>query len=253
MKLLKTVAHAIIIAWANQAAYAQITTDTIASAKAQKLTVKTPEASEQSDWAGLSYYALANKKVDREYLKKNRIVFMGNSITELWAQIHPAFFKHHQNYIDRGISGQTTSQMLIRFRQDVIDLKPSVVIILAGTNDIAGNGGPISNQQIFNNLLGMYELAKVHHIKVVICSVLPTAAYPWSPEIKPVPRIRNLNQILKRYADTHNLVYIDFFNAMANNQFGLPPNLSADGVHPNKAGYLIMEHVLKKAIPSLPN
>lgn len=253
MKLLRTVAHAIIIAWANQAAYAQITTDSVASANAQKLTVKTAEVPEQGDWAGLSYYALANKKADGEYLKKNRVVFMGNSITELWAQIHPAFFKHHKNYIDRGISGQTTSQMLIRFRQDVIDLKPAVVIILAGTNDIAGNGGPISNQQIFNNLLGMYELAKAHHIKVVICSILPTAAYPWSPEIKPVPRIRALNQELKRYANTHNLVYVDFFKAMANNQFGLPANLSADGVHPNKAGYLIMEGVLKKATPTLLN
>ena len=211
-------------------------------AKGQK--VSPPDA--QEDWANLAYYSTDNKNAGDRYLKKDRVVFMGNSITELWAQVHPDFFKQHKNFIDRGISGQTTAQMLLRFRQDVIDLKPAVVIILAGTNDMAENGGPVTDQQIFNNLLGMYELAKANHIKVAICSILPAYAYPWRPDIKPAQRIAHFNKLLRRYALAHQLPFVDFFSAMADQRAGLSDNLSRDGVHPNLKGYLVMERVLKQ-------
>jgi lysophospholipase L1-like esterase len=210
--------------------------------KAQK--VSQPDT--QDDWANLAYYSADNKAADNRYLKKGRVVFMGNSITELWAQVHPGFFRQHKNFIDQGISGQTTAQMLLRFRQDVLHLKPTVVIILAGTNDIAENGGPVTNQQILDNLLGMYELAKANHIKVVICSILPAYAYPWRPDLKPAQRIVHFNKLLRRYALAHQLSFVDFFSTMANKRAGLPDNLSADGVHPNLNGYLVMERVLKQ-------
>lgn len=200
----------------------------------------------QEDWANLGYYTDDNKSADNRYLKKNRVVFMGNSITELWANIHPGFFKQHKNFVDRGISGQTTSQMLLRFRQDVLELKPAVVIILAGTNDMAENGGPVTDQQIFNNLLGMYELARANHVKVVICSILPAYCYPWRLDLKPAQRIVHFNVCLRRYALAHKLSFVDFFSAMADKRAGLSANLSRDGVHPNLKGYLVMERVLKK-------
>ncbi len=220
----------------------------IAYAQADSLSKrqKVSQPDTQNDWANLAYYSADNKNVNVLYPKSNRVVFMGNSITELWAQVHPDFFKQHKNFVDRGISGQTTAQILLRFRQDVLNLKPAVVIILAGTNDIAENGGPVTNQQIFNNLLGMYELAKAHHIKVVICSILPAYAYPWRPDIKPAQRIVHFNKLLRRYALAHQLPFVDFFSAMSDQRHGLPDSLSGDGVHPNLEGYLIMEGVLKK-------
>jgi lysophospholipase L1-like esterase len=210
--------------------------------KGQKMSK--PDA--RDDWANLAYYSADNNNADNRYLKKNRVVFMGNSITELWAGVHPDFFKLHKNFVNRGISGQTTAQMLLRFRQDVLELKPAVVIILAGTNDIAENGGPVTDQQIFNNLLGMYELARANHVKVVICSILPAYSYPWRPDLKPAQRIVNFNVRLRRYARAHKLSFVDFFSAMADKRAGFPADLSRDGVHPNLKGYLIMERVLKK-------
>lgn len=204
------------------------------------------------DWAALRYYQEANGQAQLNSPKENRVVFMGNSITEGWSRVDPEFFNQHKNYINRGISGQTTPQMLIRFRQDVINLKPKIVVILGGTNDIAGNTGPATTDEIFGNLVSMMELAKANRIKVIISSVLPVYDYPWKKGAEPVTRIAELNERLKLYAKQEHIVYLDYYSAMKDDRKGLKENLSADGVHPNIAGYKIMEPLLEKAIKSTP-
>jgi lysophospholipase L1-like esterase len=172
---------------------------------------------------------------------------MGNSITEGWIKQVPHFFANGM-YINRGISGQTTPQMLVRFRQDVIHLYPKVVVILAGINDIAGNTGPSTIEMIEDNLYSMTELAQAHGIQVVLCSVLPALDFPWRPGMEPAPKVVDLNKRIKEYARTHGVVYCDYFSAMADENNGLPKKLSEDGVHPNKAGYAIMAPLVEKAI-----
>ena len=172
---------------------------------------------------------------------------MGNSITEGWIRTDSAFFVDNP-YIDRGISGQTTPQMLLRFRQDVIDLKPAVVVILAGINDIAQNTGVMTLEQTYNNIVSMAELAKTNHIRIVISSVLPALDFPWHPGLAPAEKVIELNKMLKSYADKNGITYIDYFSAMADEKNGLPKSLSQDGVHPNLAGYKIMEPLVQKAI-----
>ena len=151
-------------------------------------------------------------------------------------------------YIGRGISGQTTPQMLVRFRQDVVALQPKVVVILAGTNDIAGNTGPSTLEMIEDNFMSMAEIAKAHHIRVVLSSVLPVYDYPWKPGLEPAPKIIALNAWLKRYANETGEVYLDYHSAMKDARDGLPPNLAKDGVHPNEEGYLIMAALAESAI-----
>ena len=151
-------------------------------------------------------------------------------------------------YIKRGISGQTTPQMLLRFRQDVIDLKPAAVVILAGTNDIAGNTGPATLDQILSNISSMAELAKAHNIKVVLSSVLPAYDYPWKPDLQPAEKIVALNKMIKDYANKNGFIYLDYFSAMSDERHGLKAGLGDDGVHPNLAGYKIMEPLVEKAI-----
>lgn len=153
-----------------------------------------------------------------------------------------------KKYINRGISGQTTPQMLLRFRQDVIALKPSVVVILAGINDIAQNTGPYTIEATSGNIFSMCELAKQNGIKAIICSVLPAFDFPWKPGLEPAQKVIQLNNVLKAYAEQHKLLYVDFFSAMVNEQMGLKKELGTDGVHPNEAGYAIMEPILEKAI-----
>jgi lysophospholipase L1-like esterase len=172
---------------------------------------------------------------------------MGNSITEGWLRADSAFFANNR-YVDRGISGQTTPQMLVRFRQDVIDLKPAAVVILAGINDIAQNTGPMTIEQTYGNIVSMAELAKANNIRVVISSVLPAYDFPWHPGLTPAEKVVKLNQRLKEYANKNKLVYLDYFSAMADERKGLPTSLSQDGVHPNLAGYKIMEPLVQKAI-----
>jgi lysophospholipase L1-like esterase len=172
---------------------------------------------------------------------------MGNSITEGWKNIDSLFFINHP-YINRGISGQTTPQMLLRFRQDVVELNPSAVVILAGTNDIAGNTGPATLDQILNNISSMAELAKAHNIKVVLSSVLPAYDYPWKPGLQPAEKIVALNNMIKEYANNNGFVYLDYFSAMSDERHGLKAGLGDDGVHPNLAGYKIMEPLVEKAI-----
>jgi lysophospholipase L1-like esterase len=151
-------------------------------------------------------------------------------------------------YVNRGIGGQTTPQMLVRFRQDVIALKPAVVVILAGTNDIAGNTGPSTPQMIEDNLASMAELARANGIRVVLSSILPVYDYPWRPGLQPAPKIVAINAWMKQYAATHDAVYLDYHSVMADARQGMKADLATDGVHPNVAGYRVMAPLAEKAI-----
>jgi len=196
--------------------------------------------SAQKDWANFGRYMEANKEVK----KTADAVLMGNSITDGWFAKNPAFFETN-NLIGRGISGQTTCEMLVRFREDVLNLKPQAVIILAGTNDIAQNIGVISLENIFGNIVSMSELAKAHKIKVLLCSVLPVYIYPWRKEIvEPAEQIRKLNKMLKDYCAKNNCTYVDYYAAMVDERGGLPEKYSTDGVHPNEGGYQVMEGII---------
>ncbi len=199
------------------------------------------------DWGNLERFQRENAEVMTNKLFEKPIVFMGNSITEGWLKHHPEFFKG-KPYINRGISGQTTPQMLLRFRQDVIDLKPSAVVILAGINDIAQNTGPITLEMILGNIKSMVELSRANHIKVVLCSVLPANSFPWRPSIIPTEKVIKLNDLLKSYALANNIIYVDYFSAMADASNGLKKELGIDTVHPNKDGYLVMEPLLEEGI-----
>ena len=208
-------------------------------------------SSKGQDWPGLTAFEEANAALPDPGPEEERVVFMGNSITIGWLHTMPEFFEG-KPYINRGISGQTTPQMLLRFRQDVIDLKPRVVLILAGTNDIAGNTGPMTTEQILGNLKSMAELARANQIEPVMCSVLPADTYPWRPGLQPDVRIPELNAMLREYAEAQDMVYLDYFSAMANRQNGLDTSLATDGVHPTLKGYEIMaplaEEAIKKAL-----
>jgi lysophospholipase L1-like esterase len=225
------------------------------AAFAQTVTVPPPQLTQADrdhqtlqDWPALARYHDANLTLPAPAPKENRVVFMGDSITDAWIRLSPAFFKDHP-YIDRGISGQTTPQMLIRFRPDVIDLKPSVVVILAGTNDIAGNTGPMSLETIEENYASMAELAKVHDIKVVFSSVMPVCDYHRpQTERRPPAKIIALNEWLKDYCAKNKLVYLDYYSAMIDDQKMLKKEITADGLHPNADGYAIMEPLAEKAI-----
>ena len=199
------------------------------------------------DWANLKRFQQENSELMLAKANENRVVFMGNSITEGWLSIRPEFFKN-KPYVNRGISGQTTPQMLIRFRQDVIHLKPSTVVLLAGINDIAENTGPSTIEMIANNIVSMAELAKANHINVIICSVLPANKFPWREGLKPAEKVIKLNALLQSYSKKHKLAYVDYYSAMVNDSHGLKKELGEDGIHPNKNGYLIMEPILEKAI-----
>jgi lysophospholipase L1-like esterase len=206
------------------------------------------ELNETNDWPNLRRYQSENAQLKPD---KNRVVFMGNSITDGWINVSPGFFKENPSYVDRGIGGQTTPQMLIRFRQDVIDLKPAVVVILAGINDIAGNTGPSSLEMIENNIASMAQLAKANGIKVILSSVLPASKIPWRPGVEPVQKIIDLNKWIKDFAKTNHFGYVDYYSAMVDEHKGLPLMYSADGVHPNAAGYGIMEPLVKKEIDAI--
>jgi lysophospholipase L1-like esterase len=202
---------------------------------------------EAQDWANLNRFREDNAKLGKARTCDDRIVFMGNSITQGWIDRVPGFFTGRP-YINRGIGGQTTPQMLLRFRQDVIHLWPKVVVILAGVNDIAGNTGPSTLEMIEDNLHSMTELAQAHGIQVVLCSVLPAYDFPWRPGLEPAPKVMELNKRLQKYAGQKGAVYCDFFTAMADDRNGLPKELSEDGVHPNVEGYAIMAPIVETSI-----
>jgi lysophospholipase L1-like esterase len=201
----------------------------------------------RTDWADLARYREANAELGPPSQGEQRVVFMGNSITDAWAQYFPAMFPG-KPYVGRGISGQTTPQMLVRFRQDVVALKPAVVVILAVTNDIAGNTGPSTLEMIEGNLASMTELAQANGIKVVLASVLPVYDYPWKPGLEPAEKIVALNSWMRQYASAHHAVYLDYHSAMADDRQGMRKELSGDGVHPNEAGYRIMAPLAEQAI-----
>ncbi len=200
-----------------------------------------------NDWANINRFTAENKKLGPPSSRDKRVVFMGNSITEGWINMLPQFFEGRP-YINRGIGGQTTSQMLVRFKQDVVDLKPTVVVILGGTNDIAGNTGPTTVEMIFENLVSMAELARANKIQVILSSVLPVYDYPWNPGLKPAEKIMALNDKLRNWCAANNAIYLDYFSAMVDERNGLKASLTNDGVHPTVAGYKVMEPLLEKAI-----
>ena len=198
-----------------------------------------------NDFGDLEHFHAADMKVGPPAPGENRVVFMGDSITQGWnlAQSFPG-----KPYINRGISGQTTTQMLLRFRQDVIDLEPKVVVILGGTNDVAENTGPISPEQTEGDIESMAQLAKANNIVPVICSILPSNGFGWHPGMEPAPKIAAINEWLRNYSDEHHYVYVDFYDAMKNAQGGLPPNLSRDGVHPGPGGHAVMNPLVQAGI-----
>lgn len=197
------------------------------------------------DFGNLKRYAAADAELPPQ--AAGRIVFFGDSITDAWVRNGGTFFPG-KPYVNRGISGQTTPQMLVRFRQDVIDLHPEAVVILAGTNDIAGNTGPSTLEMIVDNFRSMTELAKANGIRVILASVLPAADYPWRKGLEPAPKIKALNQMLAQYCAAQKLPYLDYYSSMATADGGMKPGISLDGVHPNAAGYAIMEPLAEKAI-----
>ena len=195
------------------------------------------------DWANFGRYAEANNTAKQPV----KAVFMGNSITEGWVSADPDFFTNN-SYVGRGISGQVSSQMLVRFQSDVINLKPKAVVILAGTNDIALNNGYISTEHIFENIVSMAELAKQHKIKVVLCSVLPAHHFPWRGEVESVTPIKELNEKIKNYARKNKIAFADYYTAMVDERQGLNPTYQRDEVHPNLEGYKVMEEVIQKVL-----
>lgn len=206
-----------------------------------------PEHDATQDWPNLARYREENAKLSPPAPGENRVVFMGDSITDAWGRSAGEFFPG-KPYLNRGISGQTTPQMLVRFRPDVIALQPKVVVILAGTNDIAGNTGPSTPRMIEDNFMSMADLAKANGIRVVLASILPAADYPWRPGLQPAGKIRELNLWIKSYCAEKGYTYLDYYSAMVDQAGGLPKTLSQDGVHPNKRGYDIMGPLAEKAI-----
>lgn len=199
------------------------------------------------DWPNLKRYQKMNVELSSIQHTEHRIVFMGNSITEGWGKKRPEFFIN-TSYVNRGIGGQTTPQMLLRFRQDVINLKPSAVVILAGINDIAENTGPSTIEMIYNNIVSMTELSEANNIEVILCSVLPAFDFPWRKGLEPAEKVVQLNELIKKYALEQDLIYVDYFTPMANNLNGLKDELGEDGIHPNVNGYLIMEPLIEEGI-----
>jgi len=201
------------------------------------------------DWPNMAYYDAQNKLVDLEN-NSGRVVFMGNSITQGWEQFMPKMFDNH-TYINRGIGGQTTPQMLLRFRQDVIALQPKIVVILSGTNDIAGNTPLKDLENVAGHIFSMAELAHAQGIKVILCSVIPAADYPWRSGESPEKKIPKLNSMIQDYCSENNFYYLDYFSAMTDGKNGLIENYGYDGVHPNEKGYLVMTKAVEKAINDL--
>ncbi|HEX8039873.1 MAG TPA: SGNH/GDSL hydrolase family protein, partial [Chryseosolibacter sp.] len=215
----------------------------------EQMVQREKEAEERfrNDWANLSRYRDENKRIGLPRPGEERVVFMGNSITAGWINLHPDFFAGRP-YVDRGISGQTTPQMLIRFKQDVIDLKPKVVVILAGINDIAQNTGPTTLEAIMDNISGMALLAKANGIKVILSSVLPAYDFPWRPGLEPAEKVIALNKMIKSFAAEHKMIYLDYFSALVDERNGMKREYSNDEVHPTLKGYQVMEPLVEKAI-----
>lgn len=200
-----------------------------------------------NDWAYLKFYEEENNKLAPPKAGEGRVVFFGDSITENWKSYDPAFFAD-KPYLDRGISGQTTPQMLVRFRQDVLNLQPKLLVLMAGTNDVAENTGPYVAENTMNNIITMSELAKLHDIRILLCSVLPAFDFSWRSGLKPAEKIAALNKMIQEYASTNNIPYIDFYSHLVDERKGMQQAYSEDGVHPNPAGYKVMDVLVEEAI-----
>lgn len=196
-------------------------------------------SAQSKDWAQFYRYEGKNDSLTT----RPDVVFMGNSITDCWADTVPAFFADN-NFVGRGISGQVSSQMLVRFQEDVINLHPKVVVICCGTNDIAQNNGPITLEHILHNIKSMCQLARANKIKPVVCSTLPAKGFKWRPDMKPANDIIRLNEMIKAYAQENKIPYVDYHSALKDEENGLPCKYSKDGVHPNAQGYAVMESVI---------
>ena len=204
------------------------------------------------DWPNFKEFQEANARLPQVKQNEKRVVFMGNSITIGWLQTHPDFFKN-KPYVNRGISGQTTPQMLVRFRADVVDLEAAAVVLLAGTNDIAGNTGPVTLEMILDNIKSMTEIAQANNIKVILCSVLPAFDYPWRPGLAPNIKIPKLNKMIKQYAEESGAYYLDYFTALEDGNNGMIKEYTTDGVHLTLEGYQVMEPLVENALQKVLN
>ncbi|MGN0213974.1 MAG: GDSL-type esterase/lipase family protein [Muribaculaceae bacterium] len=204
-------------------------------------------AGNKRDWAQFGRYAEANAALECT----PDVVFIGNSITDFWPGKSPKFWAEHKGFVGRGISGQTTCEMLVRFRQDVINLHPRVVVILAGINDIAQNNGPISLANVLGNIQSMVELARAHGIKVALCSVVPCNRFAWRTDMQPAAQVKQLNGMIEQYVnglEADDVIYVDYYTPMVNSEGGLDADLADDGCHPTPKGYAIMERVIADAL-----
>ncbi len=202
-----------------------------------------------SDWPQLNRYRADNAQLPPPAQGEQRVVFYGDSITDAWGRyVAEAPFFPGKPYVNRGISGQTTAQMVVRFHQDVVDLHPAVVVILAGTNDVAENTGPMTPEMTLDDFRSMAEMARANHIQVVVASILPAGDFSWHKGLEPAPKIRSLNSLLKAWCKREGIVWVDYYTPMADESGAMKPGLSADGVHPNAAGYAIMAPLAEAGI-----
>ena len=201
------------------------------------------------DWANLGKYKEANEQLKKSSSGEDRTVFIGDSITEGWSDFSPEFFQQN-NFVNRGISGQTTPQMLIRFKPDAVRLDPKMIVINAGTNDIAGNTGPSTPEMIIDNICSMAEIAIKNNIDVALSTILPVYKYPGNDEVVDPPKIISvINSALEEYCKKNSLSYVDYYSPMVDEKRGLKSEYGNDGVHPTKEGYDVMEKAVKSVIP----
>jgi lysophospholipase L1-like esterase len=217
------------------------------------LSLSVEAGAQKHEFANYKRYAKANSELPKVTKKDKRVVFMGNSITEGWPMHRPEFFKENPNYVGRGIGGQTSYQFLLRFREDVVKLNPKVVIINAGTNDVAENTGPYNEEFTFNNIVSMVDIAKANKIKVILTSVLPAARFGWHPHVTDAPdKIISLNKRIEAYAKANKIPYVDYYKALVDEDGRtLPKKYSNDGVHPLPDGYKVMEALIQPVIKKL--
>lgn len=235
---------------ASASASAPVAINPMYTAQASSLTTDQVASMQQelADWPRLGRYRADNAQLAPPAPGQPRVVFYGDSITDAWGRAKDTTFFPGKPYVNRGISGQTTAQMLLRFRQDVIGLRPAAVVILAGTNDLAGNTGLATLPMIEDNFRSMTELAQAHHVRVILASVLPVSDYPWHRGLQPADKVRALNAWLRQYAAARGATYLDYYSALANAQGGMDPRLASDGVHPTPAGYAVMAPLAQQAI-----
>lgn len=200
-----------------------------------------------ADWVNFKKYAAQNTQIAPPKKGERRVVFLGNSIFEGWLRLRPEFFAN-KPYFDRGISGQTTPQMLLRFYEDVVAIQPEILVLKAGINDIAQNTGPYDQNKTLNNIKAIAHLARANKIKVILCSVLPANVFKWRPSIEPADKVIALNQEIKKFADENSFYYLDLYSAVVDDKKGMKAEYANDGVHPTVAGYKVLEPLVEEAI-----